>query len=408
MAVLFLLLVLAAACMISVGVGLYVVCDHFLTADIPAAIGHPVKLRVLHCIFQLLVTWGTIFEKMRVCSMPQFVRFIHDLAPLKMDPDVVVKDLWFGTIPVRLYQPKASSGALRTGIVFYHGGGGIVGSLRTHHGVCCHLSKESDAVVLAVGYRKVPKRRFPVAIRDCMVATTHFLKSLNKYGVDPARVLVCGDSVGGGVAVIICQNLVDSSDLPKIHAQILVYPALQAMDFQSPSYQQNKNVPLLSQNFAFYCWCHYLDISPAWKSSVFKGTHLPTEVWEKYRKWLGAENIPERFKKRGYLPMPCEPLNEAAYLETNLILDLLNSPLIAGDEVVSRLPEACIVSCEYDLLRDHSLLYKKRLEDLGVPVTWHHMEDGFHGVFTTLDMGCLYFPCSRRILNAVVHFIKGL
>ena len=61
--------------------------------------------------------------------MPQSVRFIHDLAPLKMDPDVVVKDLWFGTIPVRLYQPKASSGALRTGIVFYHGGGGILGSL---------------------------------------------------------------------------------------------------------------------------------------------------------------------------------------------------------------------------------------------------------------------------------------
>lgn len=57
MEVLFLLLVLAAAYTFSVGVGLYVVCDHVLTADIPAAIGHPVKLRVLHCIFQLLVTW---------------------------------------------------------------------------------------------------------------------------------------------------------------------------------------------------------------------------------------------------------------------------------------------------------------------------------------------------------------
>ncbi|XP_057552553.1 LOW QUALITY PROTEIN: arylacetamide deacetylase-like 3 [Hippopotamus amphibius kiboko] len=402
-----LLLVLATACVISVGVGLWVVGHHFLTAEIPAAIGHPVKLRACHCISQLLTTWGTIFEKMRICSM-QFLRFIHDLAPLKKDSDVVVKDLWYGMIPVKLYQPKASSSNPRPGIVFYHGGGGIVGSLKTHHGLCCHLCKESDSVVLAVGYRQMPLHRFPVIVRDCIVATNHFLKSLSTYGVDPAQVVVCGDSVGGGLAMIVYQNLVDSSDLPKIRAQILIYPAVQALDFQPPSYQQNKNVPLLSRNMFFYCWCAYLDISPSWKSTVLKGTQLPAEVWEKYRKWLGAENIPEKFKKRGYLPTPREPLNEAAYLETNIILDLMTSPLIADDEVVSRLPEACIVSCEYDILRDHSLLYKKRLEDLGVPVTWHHMADGFHRVLITLDMGCLYFPCSTRIMNAVVHFMIEL
>ena len=203
------------------------------------------------------------------------------------------------------------------------------------------------------------KHRFPVIVRDSMVATIHFLKSLNTYGADPARVVVCGDSVGGGMATIICQNLVDSSDLPKIRAQILIYAALQALDFQPPSYQQNKNVPLLRQNLAFYCWCGYLDISPSWKSTILKGAYLPAEVWEKYRKWLGAENIPEKFKKRGY--MPHEPLNETAYLETNIILDLTNSPLIADAEVVSQLPKACIMSCEYDILQDHSLLYKKRL-----------------------------------------------
>lgn len=69
---------------------------------------------------------------------------------------------------------------------------------------------------------------------------------------------------------------------------------------------------------------------------------------------------------------------------------------------------SCIVSCEYDIFQDHSQLYKKRLEDLGVPVTWHHMEDGFHGMSVTLDLGCLYLPCSVRILNAAVHFIKEL
>ena len=228
------------------------------------------------------------------------------------------------------------------------------------------------------------------------------------YGVDPDRVVVCGDSLGGGMAAVVCQRFLGCPGLPKIRAQILIYASLQAVDFQLPSYQQNKNVPMASRDFAFYCWCTLLDIKPSWKSAVMKGTHLPAEFWEKYRKWLGPENIPERFKKRTYQQMPSEPLNEAAYLETNLALDLMNSPLIAEDEVVSRLPETFIVSCEFDLLRDDSLLYKKRLEDLGVPVTWHHMEDGFHGVLSTLDMGCLHFPCSTKILDAMVHFLKGL
>ncbi|XP_008592841.1 PREDICTED: arylacetamide deacetylase-like 3 [Galeopterus variegatus] len=402
------LIVLAAACVLVLGVGLWVVCSHFFTTDIPAAISHPVKLRVLHCLFQLLVTWGTIFEKLRICSMPQFVRFIHDLCPLKKEPDVAVKDLRFGTVPVKLYWPKASTCTLRPGIVFYHGGGATFGSLKTHHHICCRLSKESDSVVLAVGYRKLPKHKFPVMITDCLVATIHFLKTLNAYGVDPARVVICGDSVGGGIVSVICQKLVKSPDLPQIRAQILIYAGLHALDFQLPSFQQNRNVPLLSLKYAFYCLCSYLDFSPSWERTLMNGAHLPVQVWEKYRKWLGSENIPERFKKRGYRPMPREPLNEDAYLETSTILDVMCSPLIAEDDIVSRLPEACIVSCEYDLLRDHSLLYKKRLEELGVPVTWHHMEDGFHGVLSTLDLGFLHFPCSTRILDAMAHFIKGL
>lgn len=72
---------------------------------------------------------GMILEKLRICSMPQFVRFVHDLVPLKEDPDVVVTDLLFGTVPVKLYQPKGLSCTPRPGIVFYHGGGAVMGSL---------------------------------------------------------------------------------------------------------------------------------------------------------------------------------------------------------------------------------------------------------------------------------------
>lgn len=253
-----------------------------------------------------------------------------------------------------------------------------------------------------------PQSKFPTPVRDCIAATIHFLKSLDNFGVDPARVVVCGDSAGGGIAAIVCQQLMDKPDLPKIRAQILLYSITQLMDLTLPSFQENKDVPLLTEDFVWYCWFCYLDISPSWKSVVMGRGHLPAKVWDKYRQWLGSENIPRRFKKEAYRRVSPAPLNEGAYLETDHILDLMSSPLIAEDAVMSRLPEACIVSCEYDILRDHSLLYKKRLEDLGVSVTWHHMEDGFHGVLNTLDMGYFQFPCSTRILNAMVHFLKGL
>ncbi|EHB07258.1 Arylacetamide deacetylase-like 3 [Heterocephalus glaber] len=402
------LTLLTAAGVFSLGVGLWVICSQLATVDIPAGIDQPFKLRIFSYIFQLLITWGMIFEKLGICHATEFVSFMHDLPPLKKHPGVVVTDLHFGTIPVKLYKPEVPSSSPRPGVVFYHGGGTVLGSLKTHHDFCSHLCKNSDSVVLAVKYRKSPKYKFPVMTNDCIAATIHFLKSLDAHGVDPARVVLCGDSVGGGVATLICQIFVNRPDLPKIRAHILIYAMLQALHFQSPSYQQNRNIPLLTWNFVFYCWCHHMDISPSWKSAVERGGHLPPEIWEKYRKWLGAENIPERFKKRGYQSRPLEPLNENTYLEAKMVLHWTCSPLITGDDIVSQIPEACIVSCEYDLLLDDSLLYKKRLEDLKVPVTWHHIENGFHGVLTTIEKGFFHFPCSVRILDLVVNFIKGL
>ncbi|GAB1289208.1 Arylacetamide deacetylase-like 3 [Apodemus speciosus] len=406
MVVLALTLLVGAVAVFSLGSLLWVICRQFWTEHIPEGITHPLKLRILSCLLHLSMTWGMIFEKLGLCYAPQFASFIHDLKPLKKDPDVVVKDLRFGTIPVKLYKPKKPSSILRTGIIFFHGGGSILGSLRTHDSICLRLSKDCDSVVVSVGYRKSPMYKYPVMKDDCVVATTHFLESLDVYGVDPDRVVVCGDSVGGTAATVTSQMLVHRTDLPRIQAQILIYPLLQLIDFASPSYQQNSNIPLLSWDLAFYCFCCHLDVNSSWESVIKNGMHLPPEVWEKYRKWLGAENIPERFKKRGYQSVPRGPVNNDAYQETKNALNYTCSPLIAEDSIVSRLPETCIVSCEYDLLRDNSLLYKKRLEDLGVPVTWHHMEDGFHGVLNTFDYGLLSFPCAFRIMDLIIQFIR--
>ncbi|XP_036598611.1 arylacetamide deacetylase-like 4 [Trichosurus vulpecula] len=403
-----LLLLFLTGCLFNLGIGLWVILVHFFRTDVPAAIGHTGRFRVLHCLYLLVVTWGNILEKLGICSMPKFIRFLHDRIPIRKDPDVVVTKLHFGTIPVRLYQPKAPSRRPRCGIIFFHGGGCTFGSLRIYNSLCCHLSRESDSVVMTPGYRMVPDHRYPSPFYDCMAASIHFLRTLETYGVDPSRVIICGDSAGGSCATSVCQSLMTQPDLPKIRAQILIYPYLQGFNFQLPSHQQNRNVPFLSWNTFTSCMFQYFDIHPSWETTIWNGAHVPPEMREKSEERISDRNIPKRFKERGYQPMSPGPFNEIAYLETKQLLWTMNSPLMAENDIIAQLPETLLVTCEFDILRDDALLYKKRLEDQGVPVSWHHIEDGFHGVILSFDIKPFFFPCSLRILSIVIHFIKDL
>ncbi|XP_013359606.1 PREDICTED: arylacetamide deacetylase-like 4 isoform X1 [Chinchilla lanigera] len=331
---------------------------------------------------------------MRICSMPRFVRFVHDImSEKKKDPRVMVTDLQFGTIPVRLFQPKATSCSSRRDM---------------YHNLCIFLTWKTDSVLLCVGYRKLPDHHYPVITKDCLNATIHFLKSLETYGVDPSRVVVCGESAGGLTAAQITQILVAQRDLPKIRAQVLIYPVIQGVNYQLPSTQQNQNVPFLTRDFMLTCVCRYMAIDLSWKDVMLKGAYIPPETWKKYRKWLSSENISKNLKNKDLEPQFPGPFNEAAYLETKHLLDVENAPLLADDETIAQLPEAFLVSCENDVLRDHTLLYKKRLEDQGVPVSWYHVEDGFHGCAAFLNMKSFSFPCSMKILNAVASYVKSI
>lgn len=226
--------------------------------------------------------------------------------------------------------------------------------------------------------------------------------------MDPSRVVICGDSVGGGYGALISQVLVGRSDLPRIRAQVLIYPVLQVINLQLPSYQQNQNVPFLTQKLMLTCLFRYLIVDFSWQDAVLSGAFIPPEVWKKYSKWLSRDNIPKRFQRPGCPPVFPAPFNEDAYLENQHFLDVEISPLLRDDETLARLPEAFLVSCENDILRDDTLLYKKRLEDQGVPVTWYHVEDGFHGVLILFDKQPLSFPCSLKTMNAVTTYIRGI
>ncbi|KAM5248723.1 arylacetamide deacetylase-like 4 [Ctenodactylus gundi] len=398
---------LTAGCILGLGLSVWLV-ESCLSLDNLPAISQAVTLWLIQFSFRLLIALGNMLEKLKICSMPRLICFIQDRLFLKKNPQVMVTNLRFGTIPVRLFRPKAEASSPRRGVIFYHGGGGMFGSLDCYHNVCSFLSRKSDSVVLCVGYRKLPDYHYHVPAEDCLIATIHFLKTLTAYGVDPSRVVVCGDSAGGCVAALVTQVLVGRRDLPQIRAQVLIYTVIQNINFQLPSFQQNLNDPLFNKDLLMTFVCRYFAIDLSWQDALVEGSFIPTDFWNKYRKWLSSDDIPTRFKKKYQEPQFPGPFNEAAYLETKQLLDVEHIPLLAADEVIAQLPEAFLVSCEKDMVRDDTLLYKKRLEDQGVPVTWYHAEDGFHGCILLFDKKPFSFPCSQNIMNAVVSYIKGI
>ncbi|NXL41358.1 ADCL4 protein, partial [Podilymbus podiceps] len=244
---------------------------------------------------------------------------------------------------------------------------------------CRYFARQSNSVVVSVGYRLAPEHPYPTQFEDCLTATIHFMRNAQDYGVDPSRIIICGDSSGGTLSAAVAQALVNVRHLPKLRAQILIYPFLQCVDFNLPSYQQNERVPILLKERMLTLGLKYLNKDLSSMEGLFKGCHVPEDLQLKYQKWVNPDYIPPEFKTRGYKPTTTHPCSEELYTLFKLMFDPVFSPLLAEDNVIAQLPEAFILTCEFDVLRDDGLLYKKRLEDHGIKVTWCHLQEGFHG-----------------------------
>ncbi|NXS12114.1 ADCL4 protein, partial [Neodrepanis coruscans] len=297
--------------------------------------------------------------------------------PALWDSQLLIKDLLFDGVSVRIYLPKEASAGRRRGAIFFHGGCGIFGSIRGHERICRYIARKSDSVVVSVGYHLSPEHKYPTQSLECLTATLHFLQTADTYGVDPTRVIVCGDSAGATYAANVCQELGHRADIPKIRAQLLIYPFLQALNFNLPSHQKNASVALLPRDRAVLSILKYLNKDCSLKEPILAGSHVPESMTLKYRKWINPDLIPEVFKLGYKPPLPASFLPQV-HEEVKELFESRLSPLLAEDDVICHLPDTCIVTCEYDVLRDDGLLYKKRLEDNNVRVTWHHMEKGFH------------------------------
>ncbi|XP_041062554.1 arylacetamide deacetylase-like 4 isoform X1 [Carcharodon carcharias] len=414
------LVIWTLAMMLALVVGLFVllvsgvIYTVFTDSVLPEGIQGPGKLRLIYGTQVAIGTLGNIAQNLGLGTQITFVRYLRSKVlrtKHKEDAGLVIQDVQFDGVPVRVYQPRSAAAGKRRGILFFHGGGWVFGSIDDYEHLCWYIAKETGSVVVSVEYRLAPEHRYPTQFEDCLNATLHFLKTAEDYGVDSSRIVVSGDSAGGNLTAAVCLRITameESSDLPALCAQVLIYPALQMVDFNLPSYQQNQYVPLLFRTRMVFFVLQYLNGDMSLGEDVLSGQHLPVELKNNYRKWIKADLIPSEFQVRGHKPNLVLTHDDDVYDLVKPSLEPTFSPLLASDAAIGRLPPAYILTCEFDVLRDDGLLFKKRLEDKGVPVSWYHVQDGFHGIISFFDNGYLTFPSGKQAVDNIVSFLKDI
>ena len=230
-----------------------------------------------------------------------------------------------GPIALRLYQPqaKAERRAAPPVLVYYHGGGWVIGDLDTHDTLCRQLALGSGCAMVAVDYRMAPEFRFPAAVDDSLAATRWVRDHAGELGVDASRLAVGGDSAGGNLAAVVSIAARDAGDLP-IAFQLLIYPATDQRRGW-PSHTHNGQGYLLTHETMDYFHDHY----------------ITDKAWD---------------------------------------LDWRASPLLHED--LSKLPPALLLTAGYDPLRDEGIQYSHALTVAGNRVTHINFERQIHGFIT--------------------------
>lgn len=247
-----------------------------------------------------------------------------------------------GDLPIRIYTPDGSPPFPM--LMYFHGGGFVLGSIDVDDGICRALTNEIGCIVLSVEYRLAPEDPFPAAVEDCLAATTWAAERGAEIHGDSGRVAVGGESAGGTLAAAVAQAARDRGG-PEIVHQVLVYPPLDhAMD--TASYEQDPEWLVFSKADGKWIWDHYLESE------------------------LDGENP-------------------------------YASPLRAPD--LRHLPPATVVTCGFDVLCDEGIAYAARLADADVPVAHRHYDDMIHGF-----LGMLEDPQLEQARDAVAAIGRDL
>lgn len=154
------------------------------------------------------------------------VRLLDPVRPDVAEVRTMGTDGMDAPVPLRVYRPR-TDGPLPI-LVWFHGGGMVVGSLDSHDGLCRRLATGADAIVVAVDYRRAPEHKFPGPLEDSVVAFRWVAAHAAALGGHPARVAVGGDSGGGGLAAAVAHRARDDAEGPQPFAQVLAYPSVDA------------------------------------------------------------------------------------------------------------------------------------------------------------------------------------
>uniref|UniRef100_A0A8D0BUD7 Alpha/beta hydrolase fold-3 domain-containing protein n=1 Tax=Salvator merianae TaxID=96440 RepID=A0A8D0BUD7_SALMN len=385
------------ACLV---LAIWAVYFHFSKSEVPSGVCQPLKLRFLHIDY--------ILYKMGFFSRYTLVRLGLDGFSPFCDPTLSTRMTFFDGVCVRIYRPKEMPAGLNRGIMFFHGGCGLVGSIDSHDRLCRYISKQSHSVVVSVEYHLAPEYSHPTLFTECQNATVHFMRNAETYGVDPARIILGGDSIGGTVVAHLSQELSKRTELTRIRAQVLLYPFLQALDFHLPSHQQNRCFPIISQEQCIIFAMQYFNKVKSLVDLIVNGSFVSENTKARYSKWVNSDRIPREFKNRNpkEAMSVCSESNPHKLMKQ--VLGTIFSPLLSDDDVMKDVPEAFILTCEYDIFRDDGILYKQRLEENGVPVSFCNLEDGFHACLVLINHWLISFPSAKNGLDHVVNYIRGL
>ncbi|MDJ0877329.1 MAG: alpha/beta hydrolase [Halieaceae bacterium] len=231
-----------------------------------------------------------------------------------------------GPIHTRIFHPEAPAGAPAPVLLFFHGGGWVVGDVTSHDEVCRQLCAGSGCIVVSVDYRLAPEHPFPGGLEDCYAVTQWVADNAAELDGDGARLAVGGDSAGGNLAAAVCL-LARERGGPAIGHQLLIYPVTDS-DFDRPSYIDNADGYLLTRGMMQWFWEQYL----------------------------------------------VEPAHSA---------DPLAAPLLAE---LAGLPAATVVTAGFDPLRDEGRAFAEKLESFGVPVDHREFKGMVHG-FVSMGAG---------------------
>lgn len=147
-----------------------------------------------------------------------------------------------GDIPMRLYRgSQLQAGGRQPVLVYFHGGGWVLGDLDSHDGVCREIANRADITVISVDYRLGPEHLFPAAVDDAIASTEWIAANAAELGIDTARLAVGGDSAGGNLAAVVSLYARDKGG-PAVAAQILAYPVTD-MSLTQESHARNADIP---------------------------------------------------------------------------------------------------------------------------------------------------------------------